>query len=136
MHSGKAQFGGDEQKMQLGLGGHFRPRLIATQEQFAQLYPKAVQIQAKLNSPGAGGGRAGEAGSAERLWKAAMEARLCASLADRAPSSGDRNSTPLTATVARKSGTWSGPSRVSLNTGGAHRRCWHSSCSRDLCISA
>jgi hypothetical protein len=42
----------------------------------------------------------------------------------------------LTTTVARKRGVWAGPSRVGSYIGGAHRRFWHSSCSRDLNICA
>jgi hypothetical protein len=65
-----------------------------------------------------------------------MAARSWAFLAVSAPasSSGEWNSVPLTATVALNLGVWDGPSRWTVYVGGAHRRCWHSSCSRDLNI--
>lgn len=88
----------------------------------------------RWHSPEGGGG--GGSGREERWSKAALAAMLCASLADRAASSGVRNSTPLTETVAPKSGAWARPAHRWVYSGGAHRRCWHSSCSRDLYILA
>jgi hypothetical protein len=71
------------------------------------------------------------------MWlKAVIAARLYASLSVFFTSSRVFNVSPFTTTVARKRGAWGGPSRVKSYNGSAHRRFWHSSCGRDLYISA
>jgi hypothetical protein len=71
------------------------------------------------------------------MWlKAIIAARLYASLSVFFPSSRVLNVSPFTTTVAKKRGAWGGPSRVKSYNDSAHRRFWHSSCSRDLYISA
>jgi hypothetical protein len=64
-----------------------------------------------------------------------MVARLCASFTDHVPSFKDRNSTPLTATVARKIDRLSGPSWVCSYTIGARHRCCHGFHNHKLYIS-
>jgi len=124
--------------------GWWREESYREDEEQKPLFLPKNRTEQTDNSPGCGGaGAAGTgtraaaaAGSAARCSKAAMAARLYASLVDRAPSSGELNFSSWTRTVARKRGEWSGPSRVCSYTGGAHRRCWHISCSRDLNIFA
>jgi hypothetical protein len=95
--------------------------------------------QARSSPDGGGAGAAGAratAGSGMRLSKAAIAVRLYASLSDFSPSSRELNLSPFTMTVAWKRGAWAGPSRVGSYNDDAHRRFWHSSCSRDLYIPA